>query len=93
MLKQYDYVRADYKPQRRGTLRKESLAFIGVTLIWQVGWMIEEGETYEGQWAMIPMPGIYMGWAPAEDLANSIVLSGDDGRDAYMANIKKYYGV
>ncbi len=73
-LTQYEVVTAKYRPLRTDDLRPGAEKKIGVVAQWQASWVIED-RPYEGQWAMVLVPGASddparwpFAWTPECDL-------------------------
>jgi hypothetical protein len=74
--KQFDLFAAIHAPLRTDDLKPGPLRLIGMRLIWEALWIIEEGE-YAGQWAMRPLLSSDEGgwsWSPACDLKDAVAV-------------------
>ena len=66
-MKQFDKIKATFKPKRTKDLRPSSIKYIGKQGTFEAYWIIEEGR-YKGQWAMFCNKFKRLGWVPLEDL-------------------------
>jgi len=70
-LKQYDKITAKFNPKRIDDLVDGASEFIGLILIWQASWVIEDGQ-FEGEWAMAVIGNLRdivpFAWVPLSDL-------------------------
>lgn len=68
-MKPGDMVRAVFVPPRRDDLREGMCNFIMQRGLFAAGWIVEDGEPYAGQWAMIAPDWWPCSWVPLCDLA------------------------
>ena len=71
-VERFDVVEATFRPKRTGNLRPELVPLIGLRWTWEVYWIQEEGDSYEGQWVLMPRPmrDDFGWWVPQEDLVD-----------------------
>lgn len=71
-MERFDIITATFRPQRIDDLKPGVSTWIGRTLKWQAGWLVDkqDGGPYVGLWAMTPMTDelVPFGWVPLCDL-------------------------
>jgi hypothetical protein len=85
-LEPFDTFTATFQPRRTDDLKPGVAEWIGWRGVWQVMWMIEEGESskFVGQWACAPRYDCAtaappFAWIPDEDLVIHEFLAPDAG--------------
>jgi hypothetical protein len=70
----------EFRPRRSDDLKPDARQFIGTLTTWEAYWHIEDGETYAGEVAMVPVVvmahclGLGFVWVPSGDIQFSTSL-------------------
>ncbi len=61
-----------FNPKRMDTLKVDCHPFIGKRMQFEALWLMDKGDPYPGQWAVMPIcddgEWWHLGWVPSEDI-------------------------